>query len=439
MRLGFVGDGFYFNHAIFRDWENGPSRFKRNWDCRNSTCVEIFAPLGGDHETLVASAAGGDATQAQVPGVSTAADRLDHTGVASEVEMYSAEATAWGPAIAAIQRMIEEGVDVVNLSRGDWDVYCNYDQLVDDWSTAVKQAHDAGVLVVASAGNTGNPLNSCSITRWAQAPSAFVVSGTVDPNDNGYATSAREASYAIGPMNAGVYNGSNYVYRTALTGIDAVVPGSWLFGATTPNNFVATGGTSLASPQVSGAAMLVKHSFLSNGLTYIDSPGVLFTALLAMTDRESGSTHLSTGFNSAWGGGRMQLRYFMSGSDHPAGGAWGLDQWETVVHQGDVFDFPIRGTAAEPTTIQQFKVYAMVFEGDWAAVADVDIQVRDKNCGVDSAYLGGDSSYDTKSMVRVGSIAAGRALCVRVTGYAIPPEGRRVVLTSYFSVDTAMR
>jgi hypothetical protein len=78
-----------------------------------------------------------------------------------------------------------------------------------------------------------------------------------------------------------------------------------------------------------------------------------------------------------------------------------------------------------------------VFEQGYWSVADVDLYVRDQNCA--GSNMGYDTSFDTKSMVRVGSAAAGKALCVRVKGYAVPPEGRRVVLASYFSVDTQMR
>lgn len=230
------------------------------------------------------------------------------------------------------------------------------------------------------------------------------------------------------------------LYSNALAGVGLIVPGYWWYSATTPNNFIASGGTSLAAPQLSASGMIIKQSFLANGLTYIDSPGVLYTALLAMGDRGYGGwTYKSSGFDGGYGAGRLQLRYFMSGSDHPAGGAWGFDQWEVMVFNGNTIDFPIRGTGAEPATIQQFKVYAVVFEDNWDSIADVDISVRDKNCGADSVQLGADTSRDTKSMVRLGAVAAGKQLCVRVRGYAVPPAGRRVVIASYLSVDTQMR
>lgn len=123
----------------------------------------------------------------------------------------------------------------------------------------------------------------------------------------------------------------------------------------------------------------------------------------------------------------------------PTAPTWGFDLWETTIYNGNTIDFPIRGTGAEPAALQQFKVYAVVFEQSWQTVADVDLYVRDKNCGAGSVQLGLDNSFDTKSMVRLGSEAAGKELCVRLHGYAVPPGGRRVVLASYFSVDTQMR
>ncbi len=112
--------------------------------------------------------------------------------------------------------------------------------------------------------------------------------------------------------------------------------------------------------------------------------------------------------------------------------------WEVTIHNNETIDFPVRGTGTEPATIQQFKAYAVVFEQDWRTVADVDLYVFDQNCA-GSTPLGYDISFDTKSMVRRGASAAGKALCVRLKGYAVPPAGRRVVLASYFSVDTSMR
>ena len=56
-------------------------------------------------------------------------------------------------------------------------------------------------------------------------------------------------------------------------------------------------------------------------------------------------------------------------------------------------------------------------------------------------YLGQDVSRDTKSMVRLtGAQAAGKALCLQVYAYYIPPgASREVNVFTYYSADTSMR
>jgi Subtilase family len=452
LTIGFIGDGFELSHAAFDDWASGPSRWIHAFDCVHAWnlfgywfCPELTTNLTGDHETAVASAAAADLLQIQVPG--TLSFRLDRTGVAREADMYAVEGTSIAEATAGLEELLRVGVDVVNISRGDHDDYCNYDSEVDAWSETAWEAHEAGMLIVVSAGNT-HP-SGCSITKWAQAPSVFTVGAVSDPIDNGYPTAdiwidpGNGTASAWGGMGAGVRNTSGtYTWRSGvLSAVDAVTPVRFNHAATIGGTFGGASGTSIAAPQVAGSALLIKDAFLTNGGTYLNEPGVLFLTLLSMTDRaNSQTTYRTGGFNNGWGGGRFQLRYFWSGADHPLSGAWGHDLWETTIYQGQTLDFPIRGTGAEPADLQQFKVYAMFFEDGWQQVADIDIQVRDQNCGPTSNLLGEDSSYDVKSMVRLnGTAAAGRALCVRVMGYAVPPEGRRVVLASYFSRDTSMR
>jgi hypothetical protein len=102
----------------------------------------------------------------------------------------------------------------------------------------------------------------------------------------------------------------------------------------------------------------------------------------------------------------------------------------------------VNGAGAEPTSLNQFKVYAVFFESDGQDIADIDVYVRDSDCGSGSLQLGSDVSRDTKSMVRLsGAQAAGKALCIRVYGYYVPAaDGAREVNVSwYYSADTAMR
>lgn len=64
----------------------------------------------------------------------------------------------------------------------------------------------------------------------------------------------------------------------------------------------------------------------------------------------------------------------------------------------------------------------MVFEQSWKTVSDVDLYLRDMNCGSGSSQLGADGSRDTKSMVRLRNSAAGEA--------AEPPVPTRLVASA---------
>lgn len=200
-------------------------------------------------------------------------------------------------------------------------------------------------------------------------------------------------------------------------------------------------GTSYAQPQVAGASVLLKHWMLQeHGRFIVGGRGRHFAALLSMVDRANGvATYRNAGFDPIWGGGRFQTRMFTS-ADHPAG-AFGWSQHAFRLLSGQTYTILVGGAGNEPVSLNQFKAYATFFEADNQNIADIDLYVRDKDCGSGSVYLSQDVSRDTKSMVRLsGAQAAGKALCVQVYAYYVPNgEAREVNLFTYYSADTAMR
>jgi hypothetical protein len=293
-------------------------------------------------------------------------------------------------------------------------------------------------MVVGSSGNE-NPDRAgqlCDLSQLAESPSMFVVGGAgLDATtSSNYDTIDRAFDSASGPIQVTV-QGINRNYSQ----VDALAPGYWHYPADNSSGFDSwTWGTSEAAPQIAGAALLVKDWFLDNGYS-INSQGRLHAAILAMTDRaNSASTYRSTGFNSSWGGGRFQTRYY-NGADHS--GVWGWQStWYSFSGAG-VVDHLAFGAGVEPSTLNQFKVYAVFFEDDGGNAADITLQVRDSDCGSGSAVLGSDFGYDHKKMVRLsGGTAAGEALCVRLDANHIPfGETRRVQLFMYYSASTFMR
>ncbi len=124
---------------------------------------------------------------------------------------------------------VSKGADVINISSGG-------SGFVQVLNNATQAAVNAGVVVVASTGNEGEPF----ISRPASYSSVIAV-GSSDQSDN-----------RVGNSNYGVH-------------LDIVAPGAFIRTTANGGGYTTTGGTSLAAPQVSGtiALMLSVNSNLS--------------------------------------------------------------------------------------------------------------------------------------------------------------------------------
>jgi hypothetical protein len=82
----------------------------------------------------------------------------------------------------------------------------------------------------------------------------------------------------------------------------------------------------------------------------------------------------------------------------------------------------------------------MVFEENNVDIADIDVELRNQDCGGGSQVLASDSSRDAKSMVKLGASASNTALCVRLIADHVPSlQYRRVHVFEYYSSQTSMR
>jgi hypothetical protein len=127
----------------------------------------------------------------------------------------------------AIQLSIAEGADIINFSGGQYSDTGVADQWLED---AVARCAEAGVLLVAAAGNDG-----CECLHVPAAASTALAVGAVNA--------------AGEPMDFTNY-GSGYTCN----GITA--PGEGILGATPGGGLARMSGTSFATPLVSGAAAL---------------------------------------------------------------------------------------------------------------------------------------------------------------------------------------
>jgi subtilisin family serine protease len=129
----------------------------------------------------------------------------------------------------AIQIAISEGADIINFSGGQYSDTGVADQWLDD---AVQRCAQAGVLLVAAAGNDG-----CECLHVPAAASTALAVGAVDANGD--------------PMDF-----SNYGGGYTCNGITA--PGEDIIGAVPGGGVARMSGTSFATPLVSGVVALIQ-------------------------------------------------------------------------------------------------------------------------------------------------------------------------------------
>jgi subtilisin family serine protease len=115
-------------------------------------------------------------------------------------------------------------------------------------TSAVNALRAAGIFMSVSAGNEGP---GCSTITFPPAIEPQVITvGAVDMNEALAPFSSR------GPVSAG-----GKTYRKP----DLVAPGVGIMGASLNNSFRRLSGTSMASPHVSGAALLMSKNFFFRG------------------------------------------------------------------------------------------------------------------------------------------------------------------------------
>jgi subtilisin len=177
---------------------------------------------------------------------------LGVVGVAPSCALYSLRVlddNGYGNAsdtIAAMEWAVENGIQVANLSLG-WDPDPGI-----TFKTAFDNAWNAGVVVVAAAGNSGNPPGKGnSVTHPAKYESVIAVAAT-DSSDARASFSSTGDQVELAAPGAAVYSTWNddtgYYDPQPVCGTDANgESGCYKYGS----------GTSMASPHVAGTAALI--------------------------------------------------------------------------------------------------------------------------------------------------------------------------------------
>jgi hypothetical protein len=156
-------------------------------------------------------------------------------GVAPEAALYALKVLDetgsgyWSDVIAAIQWSVDNGMQVINMSLGGTGT--------SDVEAACQAAYDAGVLLVAAAGNSGNPPGrGDNISDPAAYESVIAVAATDQTDERASWSSTGDALELSAP------------------GVDI---NSTLLGG----GYGEKSGTSMASPHVAGTAALVMVSY----------------------------------------------------------------------------------------------------------------------------------------------------------------------------------
>ena len=145
--------------------------------------------------------------------------------------------------IDALDRCIERGVDLVNMSLG-----C--DQWCETLEQKIQEAKEAGIACFAAAGSTG------SLVQFpAASPNVFAVSavGHVDafPTDSYHATTMWDG---VEPTPDGYFSPGFTCFGPE---VDVCAPGVAVLSCVPPNGYAAWDGTSVAAAHVTGLAALV--------------------------------------------------------------------------------------------------------------------------------------------------------------------------------------
>lgn len=175
-------------------------------------------------------------------------------------------------------------------------------------------------------------------------------------------------------------------------------------------------GSSFAAPQVAGMAADLKDMYLQQDETWINNPGRLHTAMLAMGDRHRSSSasvatqQWSDGADQNWGLGRVKMRMFASGGGV---GPWGARTGVRNLTRTTPVEHKMLWTTPMPTGTKVVK--CVLFQRETMSygkivVSDVNIRLKTRlpntsgQCVAETGTVYQqeyDASQDVKSKVAI--------------------------------------
>ena len=103
-----------------------------------------------------------------------------------------------------------------------------------------------------------------------------------------------------------------------------------------------------------------------------------------------------------------------------------------VLGDGWTGNHPMSPSGPASSSLNQLKVYTKYFEEDADDIADIDLYIKDRDCGSGTTTLKSDTSRDTKRMAKLGTEARREDICIRnVATYVPTGTSRRVHVFAY--------
>lgn len=243
----------------------------------------------------------------------------------------------------AINDSIALHVDILNGSIAV-DYNCSAEAGMSMFETAVENAFDDGILPVFAAGNVDGPsAPSCNLGSPADLVKTLAVNAfdacretgancdddcLVSPSTFCHVDQSNSARGGV-PVNV---QGAG---SKTLSGVDMLAPNNIVYFTYEFGDYGGVdrtaplagggGGTSIAAPQVAGSAALLKDKFLADLVFWVNNPGRLQAAMLAMTDRHwiadptvtnVATTQRTTGADVLYGVGRLHPRLLKAGQGY---------------------------------------------------------------------------------------------------------------------------
>jgi len=430
--------GFYFPGV----WP----RFIYVGDCRTGSCVASSSTGVDTHGTRVTKILAGSIEAGQDPAITDPVERRRRSGQSSGSYIYyylvGGTCSSWS---AAVEKAVADGIDVLNISAtirctgsvGDWRCYADCD--CGGLNADLESAADSGVLTAAAIGNGRDPgVGTCNavypgLRRAGITPAPL----HTWPSDVVYDTSVVLDLGARGGMTIRLWDGR--LMSGAFAVADLAVPGAFTYWYSTPpfgyNTITVDGGSSLATPAAAGAAGLLREHFSSLGWT--PNARVLLVNMLLMGDSYSYDYggDVRYGMNPRSGAGRAHMHYPASAN---LTAPWGWGWHVFTITNSSTVSFTVWDIYAESPLVTQWKVAMTWREADYAAAADIVLEVWN-TCpagGGNPVPVTSDMSYDIRKRIElVQSEISNRCLEVRVRTFSnsMPPgQTRTVYVADYF-------